>query len=103
MKELRTRFGNKCMICGFDRWPSVLEFHHLDPKKKEDAIAILITRHNKAALESELTKCILVCCNCHYAIHRKEPEVLAWLENYYQFIIADLPRLAADVRKRGGF
>ena len=63
-------FGDSCSICGYDKCNSALEFHHVDPSVKEIQPAKLI--NNYATIEkmlAELTKCILVCANCHREIH----------------------------------
>jgi hypothetical protein len=27
--------GNKCLLCGFNKFPEALEFHHVNPEEKE--------------------------------------------------------------------
>lgn len=72
-KKLKTQAvqykGGKCEKCGYDKYQEVLEFHHLDPQKKEFSIG-----HNGSCLswekiKLELDKCIIVCANCHREIH----------------------------------
>ncbi len=60
--------GGKCIICGYNRCISALEFHHLDPKEKDFSIS---NNCNRAwyKIKIELDKCILVCSNCHREIH----------------------------------
>lgn len=59
--------GGKCVKCDYDKYIDCLEFHHLDPNKKEFDIS------NKGwcldKLKIELDKCILVCNRCHKEIH----------------------------------
>jgi hypothetical protein len=31
--------GGKCIICGYNKYPEVLEFHHRDPAQKEFSIS----------------------------------------------------------------
>lgn len=59
----------KCKSCG-ENHISCLEFHHLDPNKKEINIseAALIS---KKRVEEELKKCIVLCSNCHRKLHYK--------------------------------
>ena len=38
--------GGKCIICGFDGFIEALEFHHLDPTKKDFGIAALGSTRN---------------------------------------------------------
>ncbi len=58
--------GGKCMICGYNKSLSALEFHHINPKEKEFAL----TYSNKSwdKLKQEADKCILVCANHHREI-----------------------------------
>ena len=62
--------GGKCACCGYDRCVEALEFHHLDPSKKDLAFGSI--RANPASwmkIVEELRKCILVCAICHREIH----------------------------------
>lgn len=60
--------GGKCSICGYNKCLGALDFHHLDPKKKDiNWIKIKTWSFEKA--KKELDKCILVCSNCHREIH----------------------------------
>lgn len=59
--------GGCCQCCGYSRCMGALEFHHLDPKKKDFGIAA-VTR-SWENIKDELDKCILVCANCHREIH----------------------------------
>jgi 5-methylcytosine-specific restriction endonuclease McrA len=73
--------GGKCVICGFHQFITALDFHHLDPKTKKDSVAKLFARNQSfEKIKSELDKCILLCANCHRAIHNEEIE----LKNLYQ-------------------
>jgi transposase len=62
--------GGKCVICGYNRYLGSLDFHHLDPAKKDYNISNLRT-YSMEKLYKELDKCILVCKNCHCEIHGK--------------------------------
>lgn len=60
--------GGKCEICGYNRCISALDFHHLDPSKKDFGIAKgNVMSFDKA--KKEVDKCILVCATCHREIH----------------------------------
>lgn len=66
--------GGKCSICGYDKCNAALDFHHLDPTKKDFAIARYSKYkscwiNNQEEIKAELDKCILVCSNCHREIH----------------------------------
>ena len=63
-----TVLGGKCAICGYDKCSAALDAHHIDPNKKEFTIA---SNPNKSyeAISNELKKCVLLCANCHRALH----------------------------------
>lgn len=60
--------GGACSICGYDKCISALEFHHLDPSKKDFGISNNIRTFNNK-VKQELDKCIMVCSNCHKELH----------------------------------
>jgi hypothetical protein len=62
--------GGKCVICGYNKYNGSLDFHHLDPSKKDFAIGTYRT-YDMNLIKPELDKCILVCRNCHGEIHGK--------------------------------
>jgi predicted HNH restriction endonuclease len=68
--ELKARaiahLGGQCVLCGYDKCPSALDFHHLDPMEKDFVISAKTTWE---AIEPELKKCALVCANCHREVH----------------------------------
>lgn len=64
IKKIR---GGQCERCGYHTSIKALEFHHLDPNKKDFTIS---NDHFKLeeALE-ETKKCVLLCANCHRELH----------------------------------
>ena len=62
--------GGKCEKCGYDKCITALNFHHLDPEKKEFSISSSSFSYEK--LLKEVDKCILLCANCHKEIHEEE-------------------------------
>ena len=58
--------GGHCVLCGYDRCPQALEFHHLDPKSKDFEVS---SKMNWEAVQGELDKTVLVCSNCHREVH----------------------------------
>ena len=61
--------GNKCYYCGYSRYQGALQFHHLDPSKKNFSISkIKLTTWDERAT-NELDKCVLLCANCHMEVH----------------------------------
>ena len=62
--------GGSCVCCGYRICLEALEFHHLDPTKKDFGFgAALASPKNISSIIDELRKCVLVCSNCHREIH----------------------------------
>lgn len=61
--------GGKCEICGYDKCIDALEFHHKDPACKDFSISAKGYTRSWDAVEKELSKCILLCANCHREVH----------------------------------
>ena len=59
--------GGECVICGYDKCPSALEFHHRDPTKKEFELSLSWKSLSSLIVESK--KCALLCSNCHREVH----------------------------------
>jgi DNA-binding transcriptional ArsR family regulator len=57
--------GGRCMICGYDTHPGALEFHHLDPARKEFELSLRGVTRSIARIREEARKCVLLCANCH--------------------------------------
>lgn len=72
-KKFKTKaleiLGNKCSSCGYSKCLSALCFHHLDPSSKSFEITREAYRRNWKEVELELSKCILLCLNCHAEKH----------------------------------
>lgn len=61
--------GGKCQDCGGVFHPAVFDFHHLDPSQKEHNLGNILRRKDFSSIEKELTKCVLLCANCHRLRH----------------------------------
>ena len=59
-----------CSVCGESRW-WVLDFHHRDPKEKEYNIATLMRSSTMNRILKELSKCEILCSNCHRDLHHR--------------------------------
>jgi hypothetical protein len=63
-------FGGKCNICNYNRCPTALELHHLDPSKKNFSFGSVRADPKKwDVIVEELRKCIMLCANCHREVH----------------------------------
>jgi DNA-binding CsgD family transcriptional regulator len=70
IKELAIEYkGGKCEKCGYNKYVGAMEFHHLDPNKKDFSLSQKGHCRSWKAVKKELDKCILVCANCHREIH----------------------------------
>lgn len=72
-----------CLKCGENR-KQVLHFHHLDSSKKEFTISDIndISIEN---LKKEISKCIVLCSNCHLDFHYLERTKNITIQEYLQF------------------
>ncbi|MFL6277642.1 MAG: hypothetical protein ACJ74G_20850 [Blastocatellia bacterium] len=61
--------GGCCQICGYGRCMEALEFHHLDPTKKDFGISKKGYTRSWEKVKEEADKCILLCANCHREVH----------------------------------
>ena len=61
-----------CEMCGQNH-PATLQFHHINPKKKELSIsaAVGINGWSIKRIEKEISKCKILCANCHFILHWK--------------------------------
>lgn len=65
----------RCSVCGYNKSFAALDFHHNDPTIKNFEIGWFMgrpaTEKNKRILSRELSKCIILCSNCHREFHAK--------------------------------
>ena len=66
----------KCSKCD-ENHISCLEFHHLDPNKKDFGISQALgpLNLNKEKIIKEIKKCIILCSNCHRKLHWGENQM----------------------------
>lgn len=70
LKRLSVEYkGGECSKCGYNRCIAALEFHHLDPTKKDFGIGGSKQTSSWKKIQIELDKCILLCSNCHREEH----------------------------------
>lgn len=65
---LVAELGGACNRCNYNISSRVLVFHHLDPSQKKFGIAKNLSIKLEI-LRSEVSKCILLCPNCHAEKH----------------------------------
>jgi hypothetical protein len=67
-KKALEYLGNKCVYCEYNKYDCSIEIHHLNPEEKDTAFSSMRNWSWKR-LEKELQKCVLLCKNCHAALH----------------------------------
>lgn len=68
---LHEMFGGMCNVCNLKHdVPSFFDFHHVDTQTKHREVKQIICGSLKTLME-EVSKCIMVCPNCHREEHLK--------------------------------
>lgn len=75
--ELINSLGGKCLLCGFSGYPSALEAHHLDRGTKHPGLkgGRAIVQLPKKEFLVEVSKCVLLCSNCHHGVESKDLDI----------------------------
>jgi len=66
---------DKCVRCGYNKNSAALEFHHPNKNKEGNVTSLCKTNlssKQKALIEREMHKCVLLCSNCHREEHFPE-------------------------------
>ena len=58
-----------CSACNESTW-YCLDFHHLDPSKKDFELALVTNRVSWKKVVAEVSKCVCLCSNCHRKVHQ---------------------------------
>lgn len=61
--------GNKCIVCGYNKYSGALHLHHLDPSIKEFTINLKGCSRSWERIKIEADKCVVVCARCHAEVH----------------------------------
>ena len=73
--------GGKCIRCGYNKYPEVLEFHHRDPSQKDFNVSSKGHSRSWERVKAEIEKCDLLCANCHREL-RVEQKLAASMGNH---------------------
>lgn len=68
------QLGGKCQSCGLELTDNnycVFDFHHKDPQEKE-YVWTKLRLLSDSRIQEELSKCKLLCANCHRLIHHEQ-------------------------------
>lgn len=82
-KELQKWFREykktlECIVCGENDYVC-LDFHHRNPKEKDLNLANIMKSKGwgKERTIKEISKCLVLCSNCHRKIHAKRFSLIA--------------------------
>lgn len=67
--EAIERLGRACNDCGVTYPPEIYDFHHINPEDKTDHPGRVF---NRVDWWEEISKCALLCANCHRLRHLEE-------------------------------
>ena len=74
-KDKKVEFLNRvkresgCYICGYNKYVGALQFHHVTANKEFDLSGGTAKAVSFDKVKVEVSKCIVVCANCHAEIH----------------------------------
>ena len=69
---LREAAKDGCKVCG-EKDYVCLQFHHINPDTKISSVARMISNSRSlVTIKEEVTKCDILCANCHMKLHGKE-------------------------------
>ena len=74
---------NPCQMCGESR-PYCLVFHHTKENEKEHTISKMGALGSLDKIKKEISKCILICANCHLEIHQNKYSNKDINKNFYK-------------------
>lgn len=66
-KARKLKSDTGCAVCGYNKCPEALEYHHTDDNKENHPSELL--KKNWPDYEKEIAKCTLLCSNCHREVH----------------------------------
>lgn len=68
----KSKVGKACAVCGVVFPPVCMDYHHLDKSTKEFSLGANGRDMALDRIYREISKCILVCANCHRLLHYQE-------------------------------
>jgi len=72
-KDYIQSLKKQCSICGYNKCVEALEFHHTNPDEKDGTLSQYSRRvfspAVKEKIDKEMSKCVVLCSNCHREQH----------------------------------
>lgn len=71
-EHYKNLIGGKCQQCGYNKCLDAFHFHHKNPKEKSFVISSAVWGKQNVTekqIIEEISKCELLCANCHAELH----------------------------------
>ena len=67
------KLSRGCAICGYNKYASALDFHHIDRNTKIENVSTMVHNGNFSIddILEEIGKCEVLCANCHRELSQK--------------------------------
>jgi len=96
-KILDFKKNHKCQVCGYNKVPEILVFHH----KTKPTIRIIGRYTSWEKIEAEIKKCLLLCPNCHAIEHLISPKGRSILTNKPKIMTTTFDKLLRENYLKG--
>jgi hypothetical protein len=72
--ELKLKRG--CDLCGYNRSPLALQYHHRDSSEKFQGISRMVNNgKSRESILLEISRCSLLCANCHAVLQEDQGSI----------------------------
>lgn len=76
LRDIKSQLS--CVQCGYDKHPAALQFHHHNDDKIDSVTYLVLTANASwEKVIAEISKCVVLCANCHAILHDEEHENVA--------------------------
>lgn len=86
MKKLIAKYGDVCMDCGAKLLPKEIQYHHRNCEEKVFVVKKMLKSPDWDRLDKEVSKCDVVCRNCHRLRHSTYHNSLEIMEPFVQAV-----------------
>jgi len=77
LRVLSIKKNSGCSVCKWNEHPEILQFHHRNPEEKSFDLSVeTIARKEWIIVEKEISKCDIICPNCHWWLHYSQNKLL---------------------------
>lgn len=68
LKRLVLNLKKRCVVCGYDKCKSALDYHHINSATKKFGLSN-VSNVTEDEIMTEIGKCVVLCCRCHREVH----------------------------------